>query len=418
MTERVDTYQAASILVVDDNSANLRTLAQVLGPLGHDIVVARTCAEALDLTRAQVFAVILSDVRIGSGPPFEAFSALRARAGFATPVIVLSSAHDSWEYAHRAYALGALDYIVKPVDPLVIRAKVAALVLLHRRGAELEKRASIITRQSAEIEAQQSLAQASNDRQSAEMLQQQSQAQASSDRQTAEMVEERSQAQASSDNKDRTLSIVSHDLRNPLNSIVVGAALLQQLPDSSPRHQVIAGRIARSAKRMELMIRDLLDYARGRFSGGMSVVPRLVDLEEICEAVVAELRTVHPKREITLQSVGRLDTTCDGARVEQAISNLIGNALEHSASAISVTATGGADMVEVKVHNGPPGIAPAKLPIIFEAFRRGDQSGGGLGLGLHIVRQIALAHGGDVSVVSDDQHGTTFTVQLPRSRPA
>jgi two-component system sensor histidine kinase/response regulator len=378
MTEREETYQAASILAVDDDPANLRALAAVLAPLGHQIVFADSVAEVLAITEEQSFAVILMDVRLAVGDDFAVLTALRERLDFATPVIFLSGLGDVVKHTHRAYALGALDYINKPYDPEVLRGKVEALVLLKRRGSELRKRASIISRQSAE------------------------------------MVEQRSEAQASSDRKDRTLSIVSHDLRNPLSSIIVGAALLQQMPGSTPRQQVVATRIARSAKRMELMIHDLLDYARGRFGGGMSVVPKPVDLEEICEAVVAELQVVHPGRKIRLESSGGLQMTCDGGRIEQAVSNLIGNAIEHSATSIDVKATGAEDFVEVEVHNGPPGIPPAKLPIIFEAFRRGDQIGGGLGLGLHIARQIAIAHEGQIEVVSNDVQGTTFTIRLPR----
>ncbi|HEY0711764.1 MAG TPA: hybrid sensor histidine kinase/response regulator [Polyangia bacterium] len=358
MPYEVNSYPHTRILVVDDNSPNLLAMCAVLEELGHEVVCARSCKEALRLTQEHSFAVILLDVQLGDGDGFDVLSALQRRREFATPVLFLSAVYDAAIYSKRAYRLGALDFIAKPFDPDVLRGKVSALVLLYQRGEELKR------------------------------------------------------AKASIESKDRTLSIVSHDLRNPLQSIAVGAAMLQQQLDGKPKATAV--RIARSAKRMEVMIRDLLDYARGRFAGGIPVTFAPVDVKDLCTAAIEELLAVYPDREIALACEDGLVLQCDGARVEQAVSNLLGNAIEHSSGPIRVSVEGTEGAIEIRVHNGPPCIPPEKIGRLFEPFHKGDQSGGGLGLGLHIVREIAMAHRGEVTVESSSAMGTVFTVRLPR----
>ena len=133
--------------------------------------------------------------------------------------------------------------------------------------------------------------------------------------------------------QDRYIGILGHDLRNPLSAIVVAAAMLERKPDSVTQR---AGRIQRSAARMALMINDVLDFARGRLDSGVPITPRSADMRAICADIVDELGVANPGREIGLEVTGDVSGVWDPDRLQQAISNLVGNALEHSDSVVTI----------------------------------------------------------------------------------
>jgi signal transduction histidine kinase len=207
------------------------------------------------------------------------------------------------------------------------------------------------------------------------------------------------------------IAIVAHDLRTPLASVGILAASLERDP-SSIEVRSRAGRISRMVKRMQAMISDLLDFSRA--AHGVLDIERLpIDLCEVCRDVVDEARARDATRRVELHLAGELYGSFDHARVYQAISNLVGNAVEHGSGAVIVRAHGGGGSVEVRVWNEGATIPADILGSIFEPFERGGRHGRGLGLGLYIVREIARAHGGTVSVASTADSGTTFTLALP-----
>ena len=144
-----------------------------------------------------------------------------------------------------------------------------------------------------------------------------------------------------------------------------------------------------------------------------------------CRQAVEEAAAYHPDRDVRFEASGPLRGSWDGARVSQALSNLVGNAVQHGAydTPVTVTARGGADDVTVVVHNRGPAILPAHRHQIFsplKRIRRGDprpQDAGSMGLGLYIANEIVKGHGGRIDVDSSDASGTTFTVHLPRHPP-
>lgn len=223
--------------------------------------------------------------------------------------------------------------------------------------------------------------------------------------------------------RDQVMGILGHDLRNPLAAIKAGASLLRR-PEAAPADVArVASRIERSVDRAATMIAELLDFTHSRFKGVLPVAPGPCDLAEVCRHVVSELKAGNPDHTIELSVEGDCRGTWDRARLGQLASNLVGNALTHGAPAfpvrVSVRDEGEAVVLEV-VNQGQP-IPPESLPVIFEPFRRGENRSGeqqGLGLGLYIVQQIALAHGGTVAVRSTAEAGTTFAVRLPRHGPS
>jgi len=222
--------------------------------------------------------------------------------------------------------------------------------------------------------------------------------------------------------QDQVLAVVGHDLRTPLASITMAVAMAKRRCPPDDRLSASLDRIARSGRRMNEIIRDLLDVARARQGIGITLTHRPISVNEICEQAIAELQHVHPGRSVRLCASGELRLEGDRSRLLQAVSNLVGNALQHGArdAQVSVEATGDTEGVVIRVRNGGAPIPDALLEEIFEPFRRGDgagEAGGGVGLGLFVVREIARAHGGSVSV-SSDATGTTFELRIPRAPSA
>jgi signal transduction histidine kinase len=219
--------------------------------------------------------------------------------------------------------------------------------------------------------------------------------------------------------QERLVAMVSHDLRNPLNAVAMSVRLLENHAALDPRQVRTLARIASSAGRMETMVRDLLDFARGRHGAGIPVHPERARLGEICRRAVEELRAAHPDRSVLVAVEGDDAAWVDPDRVEQVVGNLVSNALKHGRAdrPIVVAVTGGpAGPLRLEVRNEGPAIPRQLLPTLFDAFRAGDAPGS-VGLGLFIVREIALAHGGTASASSDERE-TRFVVTFPRGDAA
>jgi signal transduction histidine kinase len=380
MVENVVQDQAPvqlALLLVDDVPANLIAYRAVLEPLGHELVEATSGVEAVRLLAGRQFALLLIDVRMPGVDGFETVELLRRELRRATPVIFVTGAGDDWTM-RRAYEFGAVDYLVKPVDPDILRGKVRNLLALYEQGIELERRAALLMQQ------QQQLA----------------------------------EANAVARRQDTNMGVLAHDLRNPLNAIVTGTNLLRRVPALPDQAQRIADRIDRSAQRMGLMIRDILDFARGRLGGGIPLNRQAVDLAALCREIIDEVQTAYPAARIEVRVDGDLRGSWDRARIEQALSNLVINAIQHGVGDVVLTLSARAqDHVVVSVRNDGRAIPAEQLPNLFDAFHRGDRSPAGLGLGLFIVREIVRAHAGTIDVASSPE-GTTFTMRLPRASDA
>jgi signal transduction histidine kinase/DNA-binding response OmpR family regulator len=221
--------------------------------------------------------------------------------------------------------------------------------------------------------------------------------------------------------QERFVAVLGHDLRNPLAAIDMAAGLLRQRAkianDASTMH--VLDRMKASSIRMSRMIEQVLDLSRIRLAGGLVLSPAPMDLCETLTRIVNELRMAHPSRSIELRC-GPLCGSWDGDRLEQVFSNLVANAVHYGApeKTVSVDARLENGAVRVDVHNeGEPIPEPLRAGL-FDPFRRGTRDSrqaktAGLGLGLFISREIALAHGGSLEVQSSSSEGTTFQVTLP-----
>ena len=223
--------------------------------------------------------------------------------------------------------------------------------------------------------------------------------------------------------RDMFLAVLGHDLRSPLQAISMTGRLLLRpvLPDEA--RQAAAMRIERCATTMGLLINDLLEFTRTRLGSGIPLARTACDLKIICATALETIRAGNPEQSFEEQISGDLVISADAPRLHQVLLNLLSNAVQHGDrdKPISLMATGKADGVEVRVQNFGTPIAPAALQKIFEPMVRAagpeadtsEQSKSSLGLGLFIVREIVVGHGGSVTVQSSQDAGTVFTVRLP-----
>jgi two-component system, sensor histidine kinase and response regulator len=357
----------AKVLLVDDLAENLVALRALLRDEGVELLEARSGREALELLLAHEVALALVDVQMPELDGFELAELMRgSNRTRHVPIIFVTAGSSEPRGVFRGYDAGAVDFLFKPVDPRVLRHKVATFCELYRQR-------QLLARQARELE------------------------------ETLRL-------------NETFVAAVSHDLRNPLNAILVAAEMLAGEAPADLRP--LAERVCASGRRMAGLLDDLNDLARARLAKGIPLEFRDADLGDVARKVVAEHESLCPECEFGLSAEGDLRGRWDDPRLEQVLSNLLGNAARHRSTGtrVSVRLDGGKpDRVELSVHN-EGSIDPALLPQIFDPFRSGKGAQGrssGLGLGLYIVDQIVRGHGGHVAAISGDD-GVTFRVVLPR----
>jgi PAS domain S-box-containing protein len=216
--------------------------------------------------------------------------------------------------------------------------------------------------------------------------------------------------------RERFIGILGHDLRNPMASISMTAALLLRGGHLDEQAEQQVARIVSSSERMRRMISQMLDLTRARLGGGFPLEPKPTDLLGVCRTVVEEFEAP-----IRLEVEGDVTGRWDPDRLAEALSNVAGNAIEHAApgTAVVIKARANGPEVVVEIINRGDPIPGEVLPFIFEPFRRAKQQkklSGNLGLGLYIAKQIVEAGRGTLAAFSADGT-TTFVMRLPRHAP-
>ena len=212
--------------------------------------------------------------------------------------------------------------------------------------------------------------------------------------------------------EEQFLGIVSHDLKNPLATIIMGSESLLE-GELSDRDKKTAAVIHRAGKHGLDLVHDLLDFTRARLGRGIPVDLRVLDVATVCKQAVHELRVAHPARTVELEAGETLPIDGDATRLRQVILNLLENALSYSPSDTPVTVrttrrSNGHVVLEVQNWGKP--IRDERLRNLFEPLRRGGRGSGArknIGLGLFIVREIVRAHGGEITARSSVESGTS-----------
>ncbi len=218
--------------------------------------------------------------------------------------------------------------------------------------------------------------------------------------------------------QQRLMAVVSHDLRNPLAGILAAGWRLErtELPATAAP---LARRIVGAGRRMERLIRDLLDWSRLQAGVELPIASRDADLHDVCLRIADEFRDRAGDR-IAVEHEGDTGGVFDPDRMEQVVGNLVSNALRCAPrdTRVVVRASGTSADLRLEVRDAGPGIAPDARARLFDAYQQGPvRDGSGVGLGLFIVRALVEAHGGTVEL--DSAPGETrFVVRLPRSPPS
>ncbi|WP_373047250.1 chemotaxis protein CheB [Vulgatibacter sp.] len=368
------------LLLVDDIPENLVALEALLGEEDVEILPARSGREALELLLAHEVALALVDVHMPELDGFELAELMRGSARTRNvPIIFVTAGAREQARIFRGYEAGAVDYLLKPIEPLVLRNKVRTFLQLYRQRQQLGEQVEQLQRATAEKQ---------------------------------RLVEELSETLRLN---ELFLAALGHDLRSPITAISVSAQLLGRASKEEQTRR-IATRIGSSSKVMTQMIESLLDVAQARSGGGLRLRTERLDLGAVADAALGEVRAAAADRQVEVHATGSLEGVWDPSRIHRVLSNLLGNALRHGAADAPVRLEldgAAADRVAVRVQNGGA-IPPPLLATLFDPFRTNER-GEGLGLGLYIVREIALAHGGAVTVRSTPEEGTCVEVTLRRA---
>jgi len=364
-----------NVLLVDDLQENLVALEALIRGPGRRIFTARSGDEALSLMIEHPFALAILDVQMPAMNGFELAELMRGTERTrAIPIVFVSAAGRELNYAFRGYESGAVDFLYKPLDPVAVRSKVSVFVELARQREEL---------QDAKAQLQRAVAV-----------------------------------------RDDFMSLIAHELRNPLNSVYLQAQLRRKMLSSPrpPEPQTMQKMVERDERQIRSMVRlldDMLDVSRAR-TGKLAIVPAPFDLtastQVVVEAIQDQARTTGVT--VTLSAPPAQMVVGDEFRIEQVITNLLTNALRYGQGqpiAVLVGVREAEHEVFVSVRDQGMGIAPADQERIFEQFERTDGASqvAGLGLGLYIARQIAQAHQGRLEVRSAPGEGAEFILSLP-----
>ncbi|WP_428989443.1 hybrid sensor histidine kinase/response regulator [Methylocapsa aurea] len=345
------------VLIVDDFAENLIAMEAILRCDEFEIVTAQSGRAALDILLDRSVALAIIDVHMPEMDGFELATLMRGVEKTRYVPIVFVTAH-SPDVARmfKGYEVGAVDYLFKPIDQQVLRSKVDVFVTLERQRQQL-----------LQIERM----------------------------------------------REMFVGILGHDLRNPLQSILTSAE--RSLPNAQDDDLRKALQVIRqSGGRMARMIDQILDLTRIRFGNGLAIRPAAADFRRIVEQIADEFAGRDGR--LRLDFDGDMQGAWDVDRMLQLLSNLVGNAVEHSppGSKIALRIDGAAaGWLAIDVCNDGPGVPSALRDALFEPFASGDRMHG-LGLGLFICRQIVLAHGGTIELESDDDRGTRCHILLPR----
>ena len=223
--------------------------------------------------------------------------------------------------------------------------------------------------------------------------------------------------------RDELMAIVSHDLRNPLASIIGSATLLARSPGDEGRSRDLGERIVKAGRRLDRLVQDLVDRARLEAGKPLAIEPAPVAVAELVKEAVENLEPLAAQHGVRVEReapAASAEVRADAGRLQQVFSNLLNNALRYTPQGgrIAVRAKRQEDVVVFEIADSGAGIPADALPRIFEPYWQGggNDARRGLGLGLAVCRAVVDAHGGRIHVESELGRGTTFFISLPAHR--
>jgi signal transduction histidine kinase len=407
---RIEVFQAdellgiglgSDILVVDDDPDNLTAYEAALAPLGRRVTLVRSGMQALARLLEQDFALLLLDVSMPDMNGLETARRIRQRArNRGLPILFITGVTSSTDVVLEAYEVGAFDFLMKPIPPAVLRAKARVYLQLQERTYELLRESAQLRDAHARLgEADQKLRE-----------------------RDASALALRS-AQDENRRKDEFLGMLSHELRNPLWTVVNALELLKMRDSPLGRELAI---IERQVEHLTHIVGDLLDFSR-LTRGKITLRRETVELASVVANAIDTARPLIEQRahQVTVQVPDGLAVDADRHRLQQVIENLLANAVKYTAERglIAISAEPDGRFARIAVRDNGRGIPAALLRRLFQPFVQGEQaldrSEGGLGIGLTLVETLIELHGGRIEAHSEGPGtGATFTVRWPIASPS
>jgi signal transduction histidine kinase len=412
---------SASILLVDDQPANLVALEAILAPLGHRLVSADSGAAALRQLLMNDFAAILLDARMPGLDGYETAALIRQRERSAhTPIIFLTADTGDREATLRAYDQGAVDFLGKPFEPKILRAKVAIFISLYLQGEQLKQQSeSLRAQERASIlaEAARRTAERLRDLERAHVVRLEEE-QRRAELHAVELAQVSAELVRSNRELEQVAYGASHDLKAPLRGIATVCDWLEEdlvdaMTDDARKH---LGQLRNRVQRMGAIVDGILAFAR---VGQKRAQPETVDLGAVLADVVELLQapegaTIQIAPAMPVAHVQRL-------LLEQVFANLIGNAIKYARRIdprvrVGVDTSATDRFFEFWVADNGPGIAEAYHERIWSLFQRLESQDEieGTGVGLALVKKIVEAQGGRAWVESQPGQGATFRFLWPK----
>jgi signal transduction histidine kinase len=389
------------ILLVDDEARNLDALESILSDPGYQLHRAEDADGALKLLLERDVAAIVLDIKMPGVTGFELAKIIKSTKRFReTPIVFLTAYLVDDEDVIAGYGAGGVDYLTKPVNPQILRQKIAVFADLFRKTRELARVNEQLARLNEKLE---------------ERVKER----------TNELEKSEAALRSAAHQKDEFLAILAHELRNPLAPLRTGLDLLLHYQLTAPPSPV-ARTLSAMNRQLDHIVRlidDLLDVSR--ISRGLLELKRdRVDLVSIATSTVESVRPWFERRNQTLSTEmpAALMAYADPTRVAQVITNLLHNAAkftpEHGTVKLELSRDG--EAASLRVIDSGAGILPEQLDRVFDMFARIARPGlttePGLGIGLSLARRLAEMHGGSLIAASGGAGlGTTFTLRIPLS---
>lgn len=221
--------------------------------------------------------------------------------------------------------------------------------------------------------------------------------------------------------KERFLAILGHDLRTPIGSMITSTRFILDTGAIPEPSLTLIRRMEKTARRMNRLVTDLLEFTRTRFGDSIPIVVGPMDAAQMAEDIAAEVSASYEGTNVRVEASGDTTGVWDCERLTQAVMNLVNNAVHHGTpgAPIDIVVAGTSAEITIAVRNQGPSIPASQVDRLFDGMKdRGSFTGKDrrhLGLGLYIVDKVVREHGGSIAVVSSAS-GTEFTIHLPRSR--
>jgi len=415
-TSRTD--ELISILLVDDEPKNLTVLETVLEDPGYRLVRAESAEQALLALVVEEFALLVLDIQMPGMSGFELAQMIKQRKKTAgVPIIFLTAYYSEDQHVLEGYGTGAVDYLHKPINPTILRCKVAVFADLHRKSRESARVNQTLQNEvTARRRAEEQLRQLNDELEN--RVAERTEALLQRERELWSLEEALKKADR---RKDQFLATLAHELRNPLAPLRTGLQVLNISQDAAVGADT-RKMMDRQLSHMVRLIEDLLDVSRIT-SDKLTLRKEWVLLQAIAETAVEASRPFIEASGHTLKLALPEEPvwlSADPTRLAQVVGNLLTNAAKYTPQGghIELAAVRQGDEIILRVTDNGLGIPPEMVAQVFEMFtqvnRTLDRSEGGLGIGLALVKRLVELHGGTITAESPGLgEGITCTVRFP-----